>query len=91
MNPKVYKEPSVFNPWRWKGTPEPVGGSKNFLAFGGGVRQCVGADFAKLQMSIFLHCLLTKYRWKAISGGTMVFHPGLRFPDGFHTHLLPKD
>ena len=30
-------------------------------------------------------------RWKAISGGTMVFYPGLRFPDGFHIQLLPKD
>ncbi|RCV41599.1 hypothetical protein SETIT_9G149800v2 [Setaria italica] len=72
-------------------TPEPVGCSKDFMAFGGGARLCVGADFAKLQMSIFLHCLLTEYRWKAIGGSTMVFYPGLRFPDGFHIHLLPKD
>ncbi|CAL4918208.1 unnamed protein product [Urochloa decumbens] len=91
MNPRVYEDPSVFNPWRWKDIPEPVGGTKDFMVFGGGVRLCVGADFAKLQMSIFLHCLLTKYRWNAISGGTMVFYPGLRFPDGFHIHLLPKD
>ncbi|KAF8684377.1 hypothetical protein HU200_044268 [Digitaria exilis] len=91
MNPEVYEDPAVFNPWRWKDIPEPVGGSKDFMAFGGGVRLCVGADFAKLQMSIFLHCLLIKYRWKAISGGTMVFYPGLRFPGGFHIHLLRKD
>jgi cytochrome P450 len=42
---------------------EPVGGSKNFMAFGGGLRLCVGADFAKLQMAIFLHCLVIKYRY----------------------------
>nr|CAB3498774.1 unnamed protein product [Digitaria exilis] len=63
MNPEVYEDPAVFNPWRWKDIPEPVGGSKDFMAFGGGVRLCVGADFAKMQMSIFLHCLLTKYRY----------------------------
>ncbi|KAF8681710.1 hypothetical protein HU200_045141 [Digitaria exilis] len=91
MNPEVYEDPAVFNPWRWKDIPEPVGGSKDFMAFGGGVRLCVGADFAKMQMSIFLHCLLTKYRWKGISGGTMAFYPGLRFPDGFHIHLIRKD
>ncbi|TVU45828.1 hypothetical protein EJB05_05331, partial [Eragrostis curvula] len=73
------------------GSPEPVGGSKDFMAFGGGLRLCVGADFAKLQMATFLHCLVTKYRWKAISGGRMVFYPGLRFPEGFHIQLLPKD
>ncbi|KAG0548296.1 hypothetical protein BDA96_01G154900 [Sorghum bicolor] len=91
LNPKVYENPSVFNPWRWKDILEPVGGSKNFMAFGGGLRLCVGADFAKLQMAIFLHCLVIKYRWEAISGGTMMFYPGLRFPDGFHIKLLPKD
>jgi len=43
-------------------TPEPVGGSKDFMAFGGGLRLCVGAEFAKLQMAMFLHCLVTNYR-----------------------------
>ncbi|EMS54525.1 Cytochrome P450 87A3 [Triticum urartu] len=63
LDPTVYKDPSVFNPWRWKDTTEPAGGSsKEFMAFGGGLRLCVGADFAKLQMAIFLHCLVTKYR-----------------------------
>jgi hypothetical protein len=38
-------------------------GSKTFMAFGGGVRLCVGADFAKLVMAIFLHYFVTKYRY----------------------------
>lgn len=42
---------------------EPLGGaSKDFMAFGGGLRLCVGAEFAKLQMTMFLHSLVTKYR-----------------------------
>ncbi|KAM0826588.1 hypothetical protein ACQ4PT_068790 [Festuca glaucescens] len=91
LNPTVYEDPNAFNPWRWKDTAEPVGGaSKEFMAFGGGMRLCVGADFAKMQIAIFLHCLVTKYRWKAIKGGTMVLSPGLQFPDGFHIHILPK-
>nr|ABA97487.1 Cytochrome P450 family protein [Oryza sativa Japonica Group] len=72
-------------------TAEPAGGaSKDFMAFGGGRRLCVGADFAKLQMAIFLHCLVTKYRWKVIKGGKMVLCPGLQCPEGFHIQLLPK-
>ncbi|KQJ86358.1 hypothetical protein BRADI_4g04931v3 [Brachypodium distachyon] len=91
LNPTIYKDPEAFNPWRWKDTVEPLGGaSKNFMAFGGGLRLCVGADFAKLQMAVFLHYLVTKYRWKAIKGGSVVFSPGLRFPDGFHIQLFPK-
>ncbi|KAF7012850.1 unnamed protein product [Triticum aestivum] len=91
LDPTVYKDPTVFNPWRWKDTTEPAGGSsKEFMAFGGGLRLCVGADFAKLQMAIFLHCLVTKYSWTAVKGGTMALSPGLQFPDGFHIQLVPK-
>uniref|UniRef100_A0A0E0EWR8 Cytochrome P450 n=1 Tax=Oryza meridionalis TaxID=40149 RepID=A0A0E0EWR8_9ORYZ len=71
---------------------EPAGGaSKDFMPFGGGLRLCVGAHFAKLQMAVFVHCLVTKYSWKAIRGGRMVLSPGLRFPEGFHIQLFPKD
>lgn len=37
-------------------------GSKDFMAFGGGMRLCVGANYSKLQMTMFLHHLVTKYR-----------------------------
>lgn len=41
--------------------------SKHFMAFGGGMRFCVGTDFTKLQMAAFLHCLVTKYRFDKTS------------------------
>lgn len=37
-------------------------GSKDFMAFGGGMRFCVGANYSKIQISVFLHHLVTKYR-----------------------------
>ncbi|KAF9606018.1 hypothetical protein IFM89_021450 [Coptis chinensis] len=63
LNPLKYEDPLCFNPWRWDQGVELTGGSKNFIAFGGGLRYCVGADMAKLQMAIFFHCLVTKYRY----------------------------
>lgn len=41
---------------------EVNGATKQFMAFGGGIRFCVGTDFTKVQMAVFLHCLVTKYR-----------------------------
>ncbi|KAK9276963.1 hypothetical protein L1049_006502 [Liquidambar formosana] len=67
------------------------GASKNFMAFGGGMRFCVGTDFTKVQMAVFLHCLVTKYRWKAIKGGDIVRTPGLQFPNGFHVQITEKN
>ncbi|KAF8698809.1 hypothetical protein HU200_035068 [Digitaria exilis] len=90
LNPTTYEEPSSFNPWRWKDLSEPIGGSKDFIAFGSGLRLCVGVDFARLQMSVFLHFLVTNYRLKVISGGDMVFGPGLGFPNGFQVQLETK-
>nr|WIW39417.1 CYP87A3 [Digitalis lanata] len=83
LDPTKYKNPLEFNPWRWEGVDTSVG-SKTFMAFGGGMRLCIGADFTKVQMAVFLHCLVTKYKWKSIKGGDIVRSPGLKFPNGFH-------
>ncbi|KAE8809037.1 Cytochrome P450 87A3 [Hordeum vulgare] len=91
LDPTVYNDPNEFNPWRWKGTSEPVGGaSKEFMAFGGGVRLCVGADFAKLQMAIFLHCLeLTPLKIQS-HGASSVMHYDERYTPYIEmTGLLP--
>ncbi|KAF8027411.1 hypothetical protein BT93_E0342 [Corymbia citriodora subsp. variegata] len=90
LNPMKYEDPLSFNPDRWEGI-EVNGASKQFMAFGGGMRFCVGTDFTKVQMAVFLHCLVTKYRWQIIKGGNIVRTPGLQFPDGFHIQLRQKD
>ncbi|XP_058084517.1 cytochrome P450 87A3-like [Magnolia sinica] len=89
LNPETFVEPLKFNPWRWEGM-DTNRGSKNFMAFGGGMRLCVGADFSRLQMTVFLHHLVTKYRWIAVKGGETLRSPGLSFPNGFHIQLFQK-
>ncbi|XP_059661721.1 cytochrome P450 87A3 [Cornus florida] len=89
LNPDKYKDPLDFNPWRWKGM-ELNGASKHFMAFGGGMRFCVGTEFTKVQMAVFLHCLVTKHKWQAIRGGDIVRTPGLQFPNGFHIQISEK-
>ncbi|XP_004511599.1 cytochrome P450 87A3 [Cicer arietinum] len=90
LNPAKYQDPLAFNPSRWEGM-ELNGATKHFMAFGGGMRFCVGTDFAKVQMAVFLHSLVTKYRWQPIKGGNIVRTPGLQFPNGFHVQITKKD
>ncbi|MQL88786.1 hypothetical protein Taro_021364 [Colocasia esculenta] len=90
LNPEIYKDPLAFNPWRWKEESDSSGMHKNFMAFGGGMRFCVGTDFTKMEMAVFLHYLVINYRWKAIKGGNTIRTPGLSFPDGFHVQLFNK-
>ncbi|XP_062030590.1 cytochrome P450 87A3-like [Rosa rugosa] len=89
LNPEKYEDPMAFNPWRWEG--KESGASKDFMAFGGGLRSCVGAAFGKVQMAVFLHCFVTKYRWEVIKGGNIFRNPWIQFPGGFHIRLLKKD
>ncbi|KAG5589379.1 hypothetical protein H5410_039893 [Solanum commersonii] len=90
LNPAKYEDPLQFNPWRWEGI-EINGASRNFMAFGGGMRFCVGTDFTKVQMAVFLHCFVTKYKWETIKGGDIVRTPGLQFPNGYHIKISQKE
>ncbi|KFK26104.1 hypothetical protein AALP_AA8G203400 [Arabis alpina] len=62
FDPIIYENPFEFNPWRWEGK-ELRSGSKTFMVFGAGIRQCAGSEFARLQISIFLHHLVTTYNF----------------------------
>ncbi|CAL5345329.1 unnamed protein product [Camellia sinensis] len=63
---------------------DPQIASKNFMPFGGGTRQCAGAESAKSFFAIFLHVLVSEYRWTKIKGGDIDRTPLLRFEDGMH-------
>ncbi|KAK4849630.1 hypothetical protein QYF36_026717 [Acer negundo] len=62
-------------------------GSKTFMAFGGSVRLCLGAEFAKVQMAIYLHYLVTKYRCSVIKGGEVIRKPTISYPNGLHISI----
>ncbi|KAG7581845.1 Cytochrome P450 [Arabidopsis suecica] len=54
-----YESPYKFNPWRWQ---ERDMNTSSFSPFGGGQRLCPGLDLARLEASIFLHHLVTRFR-----------------------------
>ncbi|KAG2632498.1 hypothetical protein PVAP13_2NG110700 [Panicum virgatum] len=89
LNPLIFEDPLTFNPWRWQGT-HGTSLMKNFIPFGDGARHCLGADFTKLQIAMFLHALVTKYRWKEIKGGQMFRVSDLVFPQPYHIKLFPR-
>ncbi|CAE5963031.1 unnamed protein product [Arabidopsis arenosa] len=87
FNPKNYDDPLVFNPWRWEGKDLGAIVSRTYIPFGAGSRLCVGAEFAKLQMAIFIHHL-SRYRWSMKTGTTILRNFVLMFPSGCEVQFL---
>jgi cytochrome P450 len=49
----VYPDPAAFRPERFLG-PDPQGGTYSWIPFGGGIRRCVGAAFALMELRVVL-------------------------------------
>ncbi|KAI3914534.1 hypothetical protein MKW92_038721 [Papaver armeniacum] len=60
MNPEKFSNPLDFDPWRWNnvGTKAPT---RDYMPFGGGIRHCVGAEFSKVLMAVFIRSLITRF------------------------------
>uniref|UniRef100_A0A0E0KXF1 Cytochrome P450 n=1 Tax=Oryza punctata TaxID=4537 RepID=A0A0E0KXF1_ORYPU len=71
-DPAVFDNPTVFDPSRFNGEGEgddvKLGRAqqqgRRLLVFGAGGRTCLGMNLAKIMMLIFLHRLLTNFRWE---------------------------
>ncbi|KAL2497708.1 3-epi-6-deoxocathasterone 23-monooxygenase [Abeliophyllum distichum] len=71
-----YENPCEFDPWRWDKTGAAVS-SNTFTPFGGGQRLCPGLELSRLEISIFLHHLVTTCRWVA-EKDEIVYFPTVR-------------
>jgi cytochrome P450 family 135 len=54
-NPRVYEAPSEFMPERFLDSPPET---FSWIPFGGGIRRCIGASFATLEMKLILQTVL---------------------------------
>ena len=59
-NPKYFPDPHKFDPSRFEGAgPAPF----TFVPFGGGPRMCPGNEFARMEILMILHRLVTRFSW----------------------------
>ncbi|CAA7049544.1 unnamed protein product [Microthlaspi erraticum] len=79
LDPETYPDPKKFDPSRWENYTPKAG---TFFPFGLGGRLCPGNDLAKLEISIFLHHFLLKYRVERSNPACPVM---------FLPHNRPKD
>jgi len=65
-NPRMYERPREFSPERFlDSAPETF----SWIPFGGGIRRCIGASFALLEMKLMLRTMLTELEPSLPPGG----------------------
>ncbi|KAI3814752.1 hypothetical protein L1987_14396 [Smallanthus sonchifolius] len=72
-NHQFFPEPEKFDPSRFEGNgPAPY----TFVPFGGGPHMCPGKEYARLEILVFIHHLVRRFKWeKIIPDEQIVFNP----------------
>jgi cytochrome P450 family 135 len=70
----VYPEPEAFRPERFLGRAP---GTYSWIPFGGGVRRCLGAAFAQVEMQVVLQTLAESVRMEAVGVAETVRRRGI--------------
>uniref|UniRef100_A0ACD5THM0 Uncharacterized protein n=1 Tax=Avena sativa TaxID=4498 RepID=A0ACD5THM0_AVESA len=86
-DPNIYENPTLFDPSRFNDDLKPY----SFLVFGAGSRTCLGMNLAKIMMLIFLHRLVTNFRWEMADHDTSLEKWAMfpRLKNGCPIHLTP--
>jgi cytochrome P450 len=59
----VYPDPEAFRPERFLERPP---GTYTWIPFGGGIRRCVGATFAQMELQVVLRTIAARVRLEAV-------------------------
>ena len=63
---EVFPQPEKFEPERFSSNSSNKVGRYSYLPFGGGVRECLGKEFARLEMKLFAAMLLKDFDWRLL-------------------------
>jgi cytochrome P450 len=75
-DPEVFPNPQQFDPSRFDVPLKPF----SFIGFGSGQRMCPGINLAKLEISIFIHHLVCRYKWRPLEKDDAVQPTLVRMP-----------
>ncbi len=88
----IYTHPEQFDPDRF--SPQRAEDKQktfSHIPFGGGIRECLGKEFARLEMKIFAALLVRDYQWEILPSQdlTRTVIPFSRPKDGLRAKLRP--
>ncbi|XWS16558.1 hypothetical protein CRYUN_Cryun34aG0098900 [Craigia yunnanensis] len=87
-NPECFPEPKKFDPSRFEGNgPAPY----TFVPFGGGPKMCPGKEYARLEILVFMHNIVKRYKWETLLPNEKIIVDPMPMPaKGLPIRLLPQ-
>ncbi|GAB2228288.1 hypothetical protein Drorol1_Dr00010119 [Drosera rotundifolia] len=86
-NPEYFPEPEKFDPSRFEGKGPAA---YTFVPFGGGPRMCPGKDYSRLEILVFVHNIVKRFKWeKLIADEKIAIDPFPRPTHGLPIRLYP--
>jgi len=74
---RYYADPTRFEPERWATADSTKRQSYSFFPFGGGVRLCIGEQFAWMEGILLLATIGQRWRLEATPESTLALQPGI--------------
>ncbi|CAI9271579.1 unnamed protein product [Lactuca saligna] len=72
-----FQDVTHFDPSRFEGVgPIPF----TYVPFGGGPRMCVGKEFARLEILVFLHNIVTNFKWDLLVPNEKIIYDSMATP-----------
>ncbi|CAO2840435.1 unnamed protein product [Amaranthus hypochondriacus] len=86
-NPECFPEPEKFEPSRFEGNgPAPY----TYVPFGGGPRMCPGKEYARLEILVFMHNVVKRFKWEKVLPEEKVIVNPMPIPEhGLPVRLSP--
>ncbi|XP_047319812.1 beta-amyrin 6-beta-monooxygenase-like [Impatiens glandulifera] len=76
-NPEYFPEPEKFDPSRFEGQgPAPF----TFVPFGGGAHMCSGREYARLEIMVFIHRVVTQFKLEKVVKDEKIVYIGSPIP-----------
>lgn len=88
-NAEFFPNPEKFDPSRFDQETHAAPAPYTFLPFGGGPHVCPGAEFTKMTLSVFVHRLVSRFKWAAVDPNEGVTFDPMACPrKGYPIHLF---
>lgn len=86
-NPEYFPEPEKFDPSRFEGTgPAPY----TYVPFGGGPSMCPGKEYARMELLVFMHNLVKRFKCETLfPNGNVTYNPTPIPAKGLPVRLIP--